>query len=117
MAAKRLGRTSVRVMVDNAPACHALQRGVSSNFRANKWLAAIQDMTLHVTWVPSASQLADPYTRGVKGRPPPRVPPRDGSILPGSPRRKPLTPKAEHSSESQVVYRCPKKNNTTLNRF
>lgn len=74
MAAKRLGHTSVRVMVDNAPACHALQRGVSSNFRANKWLAAIQDMTLEVIWVPSASQLADPYTRGVKGRNPPRVP-------------------------------------------
>ena len=75
MAAKRLGHTSVRVMVDNAPACHALQRGVSSNFRANKWLAAIQDMTLYVQWVPSASQAADPYTRGAKGRPPPRVPP------------------------------------------
>jgi len=65
IAARRRGHKHVRVYIDNAPAAHALRRGVSSNFRANKWLAAVQDMTLDVIWVPSKQQLADLYTRRI----------------------------------------------------
>jgi len=75
MAAYRRGHQTVRVCVDNAPACHALQRKVSTNFRANRWLAGIQHLKLDMVWVPSAKQLADPYTRGAGGSPPPQMPP------------------------------------------
>lgn len=63
MAAKRRGHKSIRVYVDNAPAAHALRRGVSSNFRACKWLAYVQDLELEVIWVSTRQQLADKYTR------------------------------------------------------
>jgi len=77
MAAKRRGHKSIRVYVDNAPAAHALRRGVSSNFRACKWLSHVQDLTLEVIWVSTRQQIADPYTRKrvTDGRLP-RLPPQ-----------------------------------------
>ena len=56
------------LFIDNAPAALALQRGVSSNFTANRWMAHFKEIDFEVTWVPSAAQLADPYTRPIAGK-------------------------------------------------
>eukprot|EP00759_Apiculatamorpha_spiralis_P016340 PhF_6_TR22574/c2_g3_i1/m.32151 len=68
VAAHRKGYDETQCFVDNAPAAIALERGVSSNFTANKWLAAVTDINRKVTWVKSADQRADIYTRAKNGR-------------------------------------------------
>jgi hypothetical protein len=67
VAAQRRGHTTIGVHIDNAPAAMALRRGLSTNFKANRWLGAISHLDLDVHWVPSAEQLADPYTRATSG--------------------------------------------------
>lgn len=61
--AEERGHNHVLSMVDNQPASMALRRGLSTNFKANRWLGAIATMERTVEWVPSEQMLADPYTR------------------------------------------------------
>ena len=63
-AAHRLGHSSARSHIDNAAAAGALQRGASSNFRANRWLSGKLIEKPEVHWVSTREMLADPY-RGV----------------------------------------------------
>ncbi|KAJ9449640.1 Retrovirus-related Pol polyprotein from transposon 17.6 [Diplonema papillatum] len=64
------GTTTCRV--DNAAVVGAVAKGSSSSFVANRVLSRIlriaerRRITLRPQWVPSAEQLADPYTRGVR---------------------------------------------------
>lgn len=67
MDAKRHGHKRIRLYIDNAAAALAIQRGVSSNFSANRWLSHIQDMSVEVVWVPTTEQRADYLTRAVNG--------------------------------------------------
>ena len=57
----------IRIHVDNAPAAKCLQRRISTNFTANRWLSTLPDRQLDVVWVPSHEQQADKYTRLVPG--------------------------------------------------
>ena len=62
-AASRLGLMSALSHIDNAAAGGALQRGASSNFTANRWIARKLMDDVRVRWVSTNDMLADPYTR------------------------------------------------------
>jgi len=62
-AAHRKGYASAKSCIDNAAAGGALQRGASSNFVANRWLAKRLLTQVEVEWVSTKIMLADPFTR------------------------------------------------------
>ena len=72
-AASRLGLKSALSHIDNAAAGGALQRGESSNFTANRWIARKLMDDVRVRWVSTNDMLADPYTR---------IPPGEKTPLP-----------------------------------
>ncbi|KAJ9436688.1 Gag-Pol polyprotein [Diplonema papillatum] len=71
MTASFHSNVRVRLMVDNLPAVHCLNKGHSKNFAANVLLTRIFDaaraagLVISAEWVPTDAQRADPYTRGV----------------------------------------------------
>ena len=71
LAARSVHTTRLRLMVDNLPAVHSLQRGHSSDYRSNFviaelfTLAAGARIQVACEWVPTLEQRADKYTRGV----------------------------------------------------
>ena len=71
LAARSVHTTRLRLMVDNLPAVHSLQRGHSSDYRSNFviaelfTLAAGARIQVACEWVPTLEQKADKYTRGV----------------------------------------------------
>jgi hypothetical protein len=74
--AYELGFRKIQENIDNAPAGQALERGVSTNFSANRILQRIpHDALLTVKWWSTIEQLADPWTREKDGvlRPLPAV--------------------------------------------
>ena len=62
-AAHRKGYASAKSCIDNAAAGGALQRGASSNFVANRWLAKRLLTQVEVEWVSTKTMLADPFKR------------------------------------------------------
>jgi len=65
LAASALGRVP-HLFVDNMPVLHALHRRLSTNFVANRLLSRLIDCQYSVSWVASAQNLADSFTRGAK---------------------------------------------------
>ena len=79
--AHAMGFKAGNMFIDNAPTAICIERRASSNFAANRSLANLPEFETHVTWVPSAEELADDYTRPPDRQPsfpPPALPP-DGS--------------------------------------
>eukprot|EP00760_Papus_ankaliazontas_P021221 PhM_4_TR18660/c3_g1_i2/m.19873 len=70
---------AIRVHIDNAAAARCLERRMSTNFVANKWLSLLPDRELDIHWVPTSEQAADVYTRPEKGKQTPIAVPRPGS--------------------------------------
>jgi hypothetical protein len=67
LAAHKRGARGVEYRGDNMAALVAIQKRLSSNFTANHMLARLPaDLTIKTTYVPTADNLADPFTRGVK---------------------------------------------------
>ena len=79
--AHAMGFKAGNMFIDNAPTAICIERRASSNFAANRSLAKLPEFETHVTWVPSAEELADDYTRPPDRLPslPPPAPPPDGS--------------------------------------
>eukprot|EP01061_Rhynchopus_euleeides_P001168 TRINITY_DN1082_c0_g2_i1.p1 TRINITY_DN1082_c0_g2~~TRINITY_DN1082_c0_g2_i1.p1 ORF type:complete len:471 (-),score=53.75 TRINITY_DN1082_c0_g2_i1:216-1628(-) len=71
----------VRLMVDNLPLVHSIQRGHSSSFVANGILADLftvaqgAELCIECMWVPTDEQKADQYTRGSSSEHYVRIPP------------------------------------------
>ena len=80
-AAHRLGHESAVSHIDNAAAAGALQRGASSNYRANRWLSGRAPTQTRVQWVSTHDMLADPYTRVPRGHTAPVPLPPLGTTL------------------------------------
>jgi hypothetical protein len=67
IAAYEKGVRGVEYRGDNMAALVAIQKRLSSNFAANRMLSRLPtDLTVKTTYVPTAENLADPFTRGVK---------------------------------------------------
>ena len=79
--AHAMGFKAGNMFIDNAATAICIERRASSNFAANRSLAKLPVFETHVTWVPSAEELADDYTRPPDRQPsfPPPAPPPDGS--------------------------------------
>ena len=80
LASKSLRATRIKLMVDNLPAVHSIQRGHSSDFRSNHviadlfTLAAGAQLQVVCEWVSTSDQRADQYTRGVTATDPVLLP-------------------------------------------
>ena len=60
-----MGYRGVEYRGDNMPSLVAIKKRLSSNFTANRRLSRLPaDLTIATTYVPSAENLADPFTRG-----------------------------------------------------